>query len=377
MDAYDWTAWREARPRPGVLHLDTAAVGRPSEATLTAVAEHARLEAEIGGYVAEDRARVTLEGLRGRVAGLLGTDAEGVAFVESATTALEVLVAAWPLPPGATVGVAAAEWGPNLEILGHLGRTPTELAVDENGVLDLEALEVRLHDDPPDVLLVDQVAAHRGLVQPAEAVVALGRAHGIPVWVDAAQALGHVPVAEGDAVFATSRKWLTGPRGVGLLSVAAPHREALRVLRQTKHDGWSTMRHLESGEAHVAGRVGLAVAVDEHLEIGPALVHERLAEVGRRTREAVASVSGWEVLLPGSPAGATTALVPTAGQDVVRTQEWLLEEHAVLTTACLPWRAPRERSASGPGNAPLLRLSPHVDLTDEDLERVCRALPRI
>jgi pyridoxal 5-phosphate dependent beta-lyase len=46
---------------------------------------------------------------------------------------------------------------------------------------------------------------------------------GVPLWVDAAQALGHVDTARGaDAVYATSRKWLTGPRGVGLLAVTEP-----------------------------------------------------------------------------------------------------------------------------------------------------------
>ena len=38
--------------------------------------------------------------------------------------------------------------------------------------------------------------------------------------LDAAQSLGHVDVDLGaDAVYATSRKWLAGPRGVGVLCV--------------------------------------------------------------------------------------------------------------------------------------------------------------
>jgi len=369
----DWSGWAAARPRPGVLHLDTAAMGRSSKATLNAVAGHALLEAEVGGYVAQDRADEALEELRRDVAGLLGTDADGIAFVESATTALVTLLTAWPLPPRARIGVAGAEWGPNLEILENHGLLPEPLAVDDDGVIDLSRLETRLRTDPPAALLVDQVAAHRGLLQPAEAVVALGQAHGVPVWVDAAQAVGHVPVAAGDAVFATSRKWLTGPRGVGMLAVAAEHRPALRVLRPAKHPDGPTVHHLESGESHIAGRVGLGIAIREYLELGPAHVTGRLAEVGRLTREAVASIRGWDVVRPGALAGATTAIVPTAGQDVVRMGTRLLEEHAILTSVCLPWRAPLE-VLPGAGQQPMLRLSPHVDLTDADLERLCRAL---
>ncbi len=373
MDEGDWTRWGDARPSTTVLHLDTAAVGRSSSATLAAVADHARLEAEVGGYTAEARAEQRLAELRRDLAALLGTDADGVAFVESATAALHVLLDAWPLPAGARVAVAGSEWGPNLEILEHHGLRPEILATDDDGVVDLGALERRLRDAPPDVVLVDQVAAHRGLVQPADAVVALGSSHGVPVWVDAAQALGHVPVAAGDAVFAPSRKWLTGPRGVGVIAIAEKHRPALRVLRPAKHPGWPTVHHLESGESHVAGRVGLGVAVREFLDLGPARVAERLAEVGRMTRSAIASLDGWEVVRPDAPAGATTAIVPTAGQDVVRAGARLLEEHDILTSVCLPWRAPMEALAGAP-QQPMLRLSPHVDLTTEDLERLARAL---
>lgn len=371
--ADDWAAWGRARPGAAVLHLDSAAAGRSSTATLQAVAEHALLEAEVGGYVAETRAAGTLHDLRRDLAGLMGSDPDGLALVESATAALVALVDAWPLAAGARVGVAASEWGPNLEILEHRGLTPVSLEVDDHGVLDLERLESTLRQDPPDVLLVDQVAAHRGLLQPTETVVSLARAHGVPVWVDAAQSLGHLPVTAADAVFATSRKWLTGPRGVGMLVVAPVHRESLRVRRLAKLPGLAPVHHLESFEAHVAGRVGLGVAVREYLEAGPERVAQRLADVGLHTREAISSLRGWEVADPQAPAAAITSLLPTAGQDVAGTGARLLAEHAIVTTVGLPWRAPRERDGARTSR-PMLRLSPHVDLTPDDLERLCRAL---
>lgn len=375
MSAGHWADWRRARPPSSVVHLDTAAAGRASSATLRAVAEHARWESEVGGYVAENLAAESLDGVRRDVAALMGADPDGLAFVESAATALVALVDAWPLSPGARIGVPASEWGPNLEVLEHRGLVPELLAVDGHGVLDLERLEARLRLDPPDVLLVDEVAAHRGLLQPTGEVLALAQAQGVPVWVDAAQSLGHVPVAAADAVFATSRKWLAGPRGVGMLVVAPAHREALRVRRLAKLPGLPPVQHLESFEAHVAGRVGLGVAVREHLEAGPDRVHRRLAEVGRLTREAIASVHGWEVVRPDAPAAAITSIVPTSGQDVAASGARLLEEHAIVTTVCLPWRAPREQDGARAGQ-PTLRLSPHVDLTPDDLERLCRALSR-
>jgi pyridoxal 5-phosphate dependent beta-lyase len=365
-----WAAWRAARPPTDLVHLDSAAVGRSSTAILEAVAGHARLEAEIGGYVAEEHAESQLTGLRRDVAGLLGTDPDGVAFTESALSALGALLRAWPLRVGARVLVAASEWGPNLELLDDHGLLVEPLPVDGLGVVDLEALGNRLASGAADVVLVDHVAAHRGLVQPAAEVVAVAHEHGVPVWLDAAQAVGHVVVPPGaDAVFATSRKFLTGPRGVGMLTVAEGHRSNLRVRRPAKYPDRPEVQLLESSEAHVAGRVGLGTAVQEYLELGPDVVAARLVDVGKTLRQMVEMLPDWEVVLPEAPAGAITALRPTTGQDVGAAYERLLHEHRILTTVCLPWRAPGEMERE-----PWLRVSPHVDLTDEDLERLAVAL---
>lgn len=366
-----WAAWRAARPATDLLHLDSAAVGRSSVATLEAVAGHARQEAVLGGYVAQEHARPALDRLRTDVAALLGTDEEGVAFTESAMAALEVLVRAWPLGEGARVAVAASEWGPNVELLAASGLTVVAVPVAGSGVIDLDALDRLLADDPPDVVLIDHVAAHRGLVQPADEVVGLGRRHGVPVWLDVAQAVGHVVVPAGaDALVATSRKWLTGPRGVGMLAVAEQHRSHLHVRRPAKHPDAPVVHLLESDEAHVAGRLGLGVAVRDHLDLGPVRVADRLAEVGRCVREALGTLSGWQVVHPEAPAGATTALRPTAGQDLARTRDRLLHEHRILVSVTQPWRAPSEME----GDDPWLRLSPHVDLRGDDVEHLARVL---
>jgi len=364
-----WEAWSAARPTSQVLHLDSAASGRSSSATLRAVADHARLEAETGCYVAQERAGGLLDTLRTDIAGLLGTDADGVAFVEGAETALALLLDAWPFPEGARVGVAAGEWGPNLESFAHRGLTVLPLEVDADGVLDLPALQRRLASDPPTLVHLVHVAAHRALVQPVAAAATVCRAAGVPVWVDAAQALGHVDTTSGtDAVYATSRKWLTGPRGVGMIAVAPPYRDRLRVRRRARHPGLPTVGYLESAEAHVAGRVGLAVAVREYLALGPHDVAVRLDQVGDLTRQVLVGTEGWEIVGPEVASGATTGLRATNGQDVTGVRSRLLTEHGILTTACLPWRAPREMGE------PLLRVSPHVDCTVADIERLRAAL---
>ena len=124
----------------------------------------------------------------------------------------------------------------------------------------------------------------------------------MPLWVDAAQALGHVDTACGaDAIYATSRKWLTGPRGVGMLGVAehwwdSAHHQRLRTQPHMRPAGPSPVWLLEAGEANVAAWVGLARRSGEYVQAGPDRVWRSLAAVGRQTRETLADLPGWAVV---------------------------------------------------------------------------------
>ncbi|HEX8009133.1 MAG TPA: aminotransferase class V-fold PLP-dependent enzyme [Trebonia sp.] len=374
-----WRLFRANRPPTTVAHLDTAAAGRSSVATLRAVAAHAEREATVGAYVAQAEAAGVLKHARAMLAGLFAVEPGGIAFTESATASLEALLRAWPLAEGDTVAVAPSEWGPNLDSFCHRGLRVAELPTGRDGIVDLDALPGFLAAAPPAFVHLTPVASHRPLVQPAAAVAAACRAAGVPLWMDAAQALGHIDVACGaDAAYGTSRKWLAGPRGVGLIAVPRPWWERLRpaasAMECVVFADASPLLLIESHEAHVAGRVGLAAAVSEFLAADPAAVRARLAEVGRQTRAALAAVPGWEVVpeaVGADPASgsAITALRPLAGQDVAAVRGRLLAEHQIVTTAALPVRAPREMTG------PLLRVSPHVDCVPEDLERLAAALP--
>ncbi|HEX4061518.1 MAG TPA: aminotransferase class V-fold PLP-dependent enzyme [Streptosporangiaceae bacterium] len=368
-----WRQWHAQRHPAQTLHLDTAAAGRGSSATLRATAGHAKREAECGAYVAEAAAQPVLEAARADLAGMFGVPPAGVAFVESATAALQALLAAWPLRPGDRVAVLPSEWGPNLAAFEHAYLRLTELPSHPDGIIDLPGTERLLAAEPPAFVHVTHVASHRPLVQPVREIAAICRAAGVPLWVDAAQAVGHVDTATGaDAQYAPSRKWLTGPRGVGLLAVADRWWDRLQIhtspMELAALPGAPPVRYLQSFEANVPGRVGLATAVREYLETGPEQVWARLAEVGTLTRETLRDLPGWAVVEPAGAPSAITALRPTAGQDIAATRTRLIEDHGIITTASRVERAPRDMTE------PLLRISPHVDCTPGALARLGDAL---
>ena len=373
-----WRLFRDNRPLSTYVHLDSAAAGRSSRKTLSTVAGYAEREAVAGAYVAAVEAARVIAAGRTALAGLLGLEPGGIAFVESASAALGVLLRGWPLMAGSTVAVLPSEWGPAVDAFIDRGLRVAQLAVDGSGLVDLDALRHFVALTPPAFVHLTLVASHRPLVQPVAEAVSICHAAGVPVWVDAAQALGHVDAACGaDAIYATSRKWLCGPRGVGVIGVASSWWPRLRpraseMDREAVGPGDSPVQLMESHDAHFAGRIGLCAAVGEHVALGPEVARARLADVGRLTREALADVPGWEVVpVPDGAAGASaiTALRPAAGQKVAAVRSMLLADHQIVTTAAVPSRAPYEMKE------PYLRISPHVDVTPEDLAMLRRALP--
>ncbi|HEX2074067.1 MAG TPA: ergothioneine biosynthesis PLP-dependent enzyme EgtE [Geodermatophilus sp.] len=361
-------SWRAARPRPAGHHLDSAACSRQSHRVLEAVAHHARHEAELGGYVAEAAADHLLQQGRSVLGGLVGMAAADVAFVESAQAALVALLTGWRLPAGQTVACLPGEYAPNVAQLRAVGLRPVPLPVDGVGRADVDGVARMLAAAPPRFVHLTHVPSHRGVVQPAAEIAALCRAAGVPLVLDAAQSLGHADTDVGaDVVYGTSRKWLAGPRGVGMLCVRPALAAELTPVLPEPEDV-PPMRAFESGEAHVAGRVGLVLAVGEHVAAGPVRVRERLASIGRTARELLDGVSGWRVVEPVDEPTATTTLRPPDGVDVVATRARLLTEHGILTSAIGPERAPGEMTG------PVLRISPHLDATVDDLDALAAAL---
>ncbi len=362
--------WRAARPPAAGLHLDSAACSRQSLAALDAADRHARDEARFGGYVAAEAAGAVLDAARAGVATLAGMADAEVVFTTGSLNALDLLLGAWP-PGNRVLACVPGEYGPNLAVMTAHGFQRRTLPADEAGRVQIDQAAVTLAAERPALVHLTVVASHRGVVQPLTAMARLCTELNLPLVVDAAQALGHVDCAVGpDALYASSRKWMAGPRGVGVLAVRAALLQQLRP--RLPPPSWPTpppmAQRLEFGEANVGARVGFSVAVHEHLLAGPPAIQARLAEVGRSTRTALAGVAGWRVIEPVSEPSAITTLAPLGAAVPAAVRSWLIAERQIVTTSATPARAPLELTG------PVLRVSPHVDITDGELAAFAEAL---
>ncbi|HKV19054.1 MAG TPA: ergothioneine biosynthesis PLP-dependent enzyme EgtE, partial [Mycobacterium sp.] len=333
--------WRAARPTVAGLHLDSGACSRQSFAVIDAAAQHARHEAEVGGYVAAAAAEPVLDAGRAAVAVLTGMSPSDVVYTGGANHSLDLLLSSWVEPR--TVACLPGEYGPNLAVMAANGFAVLDLPVDSAGRLDVDEAATMLAVNPPELVHLTPLASHRGIVQPVGELAEVCRGLGLALVIDAAQALGHIDCAVGaDAVYSSSRKWLAGPRGVGVLAIRPSLVERLRP--RLPPPEWNlpltVLERLEHGETNLAARIGFSVAAGEYLAAGAEDVRAALAQVGRSTRDILADVDGWRVVEPGAEPTAITTLVATDGADPQRIRAWLIAERGIVTTYAEVQRAP-------------------------------------
>ena len=179
------------------------------------------------------------------------------------------------------------------------------------------------------------------------------------------------------ACYGTSRKWLCGPRGVGYLAVREPWQSALvPVAPALSAAAWSVggdrpLPRLGSREAFVAGRIGLGVAIAEHLELGPARIRERLHGIAVALRTAFADLRSWRLNDAIDAPGALVTLAPRAEDLDVPSFRAELLRRGVLCTAAQPHRAPKEMTGY------LLRFSAHLETTVDDIEQIAKHVTEI
>lgn len=209
------------------------------------------------------RAKGALEDARERVAALVGARPGEIVFTSGATEANQLAIhgiatAAGPRRRLVTSGVEHPSVAEPTEAMGAAGWPLARIAVDPDGRLDLEALATEL---AAETALVSVIWAQNetGVVSPIERIAELCRSRGVPLHVDATQAIGKLPVrldrVPVDLLSASAHKF-NGPKGVGFLVVRG-ERPLAPWLR-----GGGQERGRRGGTPNVPAIVGLGVAAE-------------------------------------------------------------------------------------------------------------------
>ncbi len=180
--------------------------------------------------------------------------------------------------------------------------------IDDRGDLDLDALR-RLLQRRPRLLAVAHAANALGTLNPLEEIVAMAHAEGVPVVVDGAQGVPHLPVdvqaLDVDFYVFSSHK-MYGPDGIGVVFGKRAHLESMPPY-QTGGDmiesvtfektTYNVLPHkFEAGTPAIAAAVGLHAAIDYLETIGMEAVWQHEQALLEYAEERLRSIPGLRII---------------------------------------------------------------------------------
>jgi selenocysteine lyase/cysteine desulfurase len=296
--------WEEVRREFPALanwtYLNTATFGQLPRRAIEAVAGHFahRDELACGDFLDwyDDANR-----LRAKIGQLIRCDAEDIAFVPNASTALGLLLSGLNWSRGDRVVTLEHEFPNNLYAPSMLQR------------LGVEAIECAWEhfyqsiDSRTRLVALSSVNYNTGFAPPLAEISAFLSARGVLLYVDGTQSIGALRFDAGKIqpgmLAVHGYKWLLSPNGAGFFYIRPDLRERIHpnVVGWRSHRDWRNVDNLHHGapelpvsaEKYEGGSVSFALlyameaSIDLLLEIGPEAIEKRVLELAGKARRAL------------------------------------------------------------------------------------------
>jgi cysteine desulfurase/selenocysteine lyase len=281
-----------------------------------------------GVYLLAERATERFEGAREKVRAFINAaSTREIVFTRSATEALNLVAYAWGLDslgPGDVVVATELEHHSNFVpwqyIAGRTGATLKMIELDDNGELDLSALDSIASEGRIKVVANNLVSNALGTINPIEKLSAWAHEQGAIMVVDGAQAAPHKAVdvqALGCDFFAFSAHKMCGPTSVGalwgrleLFESMEPFNLGGHMIRKVTFEEttWGEVpAKYEAGTQPIAEAVGFGAAVDYINDIGLESIERHEHELAVYALERLAEVP--DIKLYGPPADRRAGIV--------------------------------------------------------------------
>ena len=239
-------------------------------------------------YQLAEEATELYEQSRKKIANFINACPEEIVFTRNTTESINLIAHSWArsnLKKDDGIALTELEHHSNIvpwQILcQEIGTRLEYVGIDENGFLDLEHMIELISSKKVKLVSLSHMSNVLGTIVPIERIIKIAHEHGIPVIVDGAQSVPHMPVnvknMDCDFLVFSAHKML-GPTGVGVLYAKKELLENMRpfmgggdMIKEVFkfHTNYNEVPYkFEAGTPNIADVVGFGAAIDYLEKIG-------------------------------------------------------------------------------------------------------------
>jgi cysteine desulfurase/selenocysteine lyase len=277
--------------RKPLIYFDNAATTQKPQSVIDSISHyytHDNSNVHRAIHQLGERATESFENSRKNIANFIGAKSESqIVFTRGASEAINLVAKAWG---GKFIGkddeiiLSEMEHHSNLIpwqlIAKEVGAKLKFIPITMQGTLDFNRFDSLLTHKTK-LISITHMSNVLGTINPIKNIIRMAHDRGIPVLLDAAQSVPHLPIdvdfLDCDFLVFSGHKML-GPTGIGALYAKAHHLQNMNPYQGggemissvwLENSTWNEIPHkFEAGTPHIAGAIGFSSAIDYLKNVG-------------------------------------------------------------------------------------------------------------
>ena len=272
-------------------------------------------------YQLAEEATALYEQSREKIANFINVCPEEIIFTRNTTESINLIAHSWArtnLKKDDGIAITELEHHSNIvpwQILSQeIGTRLEYVGIDENGFLDLDHLNELISSKKVKLVSLSHMSNVLGTIVPIERIIKIAHENDIPVLVDGAQSVPHMPVnvknMDCDFLVFSAHKML-GPTGVGVLYAKKEFLEKMRpfmgggdMIKEVFkfHTNYNEVPYkFEAGTPNIADVVGFGAAIGYLEKIGMENVRKHEIDLTQYALESILSINYLTIYGPRDP----------------------------------------------------------------------------
>jgi cysteine desulfurase / selenocysteine lyase len=260
--------------------------------------------------LAEEATRM-YEHSREKIANFINVRPEEIIFTRNTTESINLIAHSWArlnLEKGDGIAITELEHHSNIvpwQILSQeIGTQLEYVGIDENGFLDLESMIKLISSGKVKLVSISHMSNVLGTIVPIERIIKIAHEYDIPVIVDGAQSVPHMPVnaknMDCDFLVFSAHKML-GPTGVGVLYAKKEYLDKMKpfigggdMIKEVFkfHTNYNEVPYkFEAGTPNIADVIGFGTAIEYLKKIGMENIRKHEIYLTKYALESISSLN--------------------------------------------------------------------------------------